>query len=324
MFNSGDYNYGDDPSAYNAGPDQFSQGLDALYQKYYNRPANPGELASHRGNPGGLPAIEAMLQASQPAATSPTQTAPAGDANYGQSNLQPYTPPASFGGPATPTQFAGNPNPGFGGTPYDTGPKGNDLSPKPTTTAPTYPGGTFSPPSYEKPPAFSYADFSAPDPSQVFNDPSYKFRFGEGMQTITNNRAASGTLGTGGTLKDFINYGQNAASNEYQNVWGRAKDAYLINRSGALDAYNTNYQTQYKDPYQISYLGASDAFGSQQHAADQNFAAGQHATDQQMYYDTHAKDQKQMYDWNKFLSDYSMWRNNKLDDFDQRFRVATA
>ena len=47
-------------------PDPFSTDLNALYQKYYQRNADPGETQAHRGNPGGLSAIEKMLQESLP------------------------------------------------------------------------------------------------------------------------------------------------------------------------------------------------------------------------------------------------------------------
>ena len=46
--------------------DPFESGLNSLYQKYYQRNADPGEVQAHRGNPGGLSAIEKMLQDSLP------------------------------------------------------------------------------------------------------------------------------------------------------------------------------------------------------------------------------------------------------------------
>jgi len=42
----------------------YDAGLKALYLKYYNREPDAGEYAAHRGNPGGLSAVEQLLIAS--------------------------------------------------------------------------------------------------------------------------------------------------------------------------------------------------------------------------------------------------------------------
>ena len=44
----------------------FRDAVNALYQKYYGRPATDAELQGHAGNPGGINAIEDMLKASLP------------------------------------------------------------------------------------------------------------------------------------------------------------------------------------------------------------------------------------------------------------------
>lgn len=50
--------------------DQFAIDLTALYAEYGQVPT-AGEIAAHRGNPGGLPAIRAMLDAAHPHVTPP-------------------------------------------------------------------------------------------------------------------------------------------------------------------------------------------------------------------------------------------------------------
>ena len=54
-------------------------------------------------------------------------------------------------------------------------------------------------------------EWKAPDPNDVYNDPSYQFRFNEGMRPIETSRAAQGLTRTGATLKALSRYGQNFA-----------------------------------------------------------------------------------------------------------------
>ena len=47
------------------------------------------------------------------------------------------------------------------------------------------------------------------------NDPSYNWRFNEGVRAIDRSAAARGALNSGGTLKALANYGQGLASTEF-------------------------------------------------------------------------------------------------------------
>lgn len=60
---------------------------------------------------------------------------------------------------------------------------------------------------------FSMADFEA--------DPSYAFRKAEGMKGVENSAAARGGLLSGAALKAIQKYGQDLASQEYGNAYGR-------------------------------------------------------------------------------------------------------
>jgi len=60
---------------------------------------------------------------------------------------------------------------------------------------------------------FSMADYQA--------DPGYGFRLSEGMKAIERSAAARGNLLSGGVLKGITRYGQDQASNEYQNAYNR-------------------------------------------------------------------------------------------------------
>jgi hypothetical protein len=52
-------------------------------------------------------------------------------------------------------------------------------------------------------------------------DPGFKFRLAEGQKAIERSAAARGGLNSGATLKALTNYGQGAASEEYQNAYNR-------------------------------------------------------------------------------------------------------
>jgi hypothetical protein len=67
------------------------------------------------------------------------------------------------------------------------------------------------------------------DPASAAIDPSYKFRFDQGAQAIERSRLARG-LASGGTLKALTDYGQQSASQEYQNMFNRAFTEYGTNQ----------------------------------------------------------------------------------------------
>ena len=124
---------------------------------------------------------------------------------------------------------------------------------------------------------FSYADFKVPGAEGMYADPGYQFRLDQGRKQLEASAAGRGLLRTGGTLKGLMDYGQNAASQEYGNVFNRALQTYGTNRSNAADIYGTNYNL-YKDTYGQN-LGLArqrwqdDAQAAQQAAAASNAAA---------------------------------------------------
>ena len=124
---------------------------------------------------------------------------------------------------------------------------------------------------------FSYADFKVPGAEGMYADPGYQFRLDQGRKQLEASAAGRGLLRTGGTLKGLMDYGQNAASQEYGNVFNRALQTYGTNRSNAADIYGTNYNL-YKDTYGQNYNLArqrwqDDASAAQQAAAASNAAA---------------------------------------------------
>ena len=86
-------------------------------------------------------------------------------------------------------------------------------------------------------------------------DPGYAFRLSEGLKAIDRTAAARGGMQSGGALKAAERYGQNLASDEYQNAYAR---------------YNQNRQLNYNmlSGQQAVGQGATNAVG----AAGQNYA----------------------------------------------------
>ena len=61
-------------------------------------------------------------------------------------------------------------------------------------------------------------------------DPGYAFRMSEGLKALERSAASRGILQSGQTLKDITRFGQDAASQEYQNALQR----YLTERQARL------------------------------------------------------------------------------------------
>lgn len=291
VFNPGDPGNPGGGGGYTPAPqsDPFADQLNALYQQYYGRPASSAELDVHRGNPGGLAAVEALLKASQQPTLGNTiegPKPPIEGPHEPRTNLtDPYsgtfTPPAPVN--------LGGPLPGLPATPE------------------------YTPPGYTPPPAFAFRDFAPPDAETVKSRPGYEFRRKEGERSILNDRAHSGLLNTGSTLKDLVNYGEDYATNEYGNEWNRAATEYGMDRGNAVDTYNTNYRTQYQDPYQISRQGALDAFAPKMVGYSTQAAAGQRQNELDW---SHAFDLSN-FDWQKFKD----WRDST---FNMNYSYATA
>jgi hypothetical protein len=82
------------------------------------------------------------------------------------------------------------------------------------------------------PPAFQYR------PEQLTTDPGYGFRLSEGLKALERSAAARGGLLSGSTGKALTRYGQDMASQEYGNAYGRALTEYNALRQRESDEYN--------------------------------------------------------------------------------------
>jgi hypothetical protein len=101
------------------------------------------------------------------------------------------------------------------------------------------------------------------------NDPGFMERLKLGTDAIQNSAASKGTLLTGGTLKDLMQFGQDYASNEYGNVFNRA----LAGHNAAMGTFGANYdiyRNNQTDPFNklLSLTGLGAGAASQQSGYD--------------------------------------------------------
>lgn len=80
----------------------------------------------------------------------------------------------------------------------------------------------------------------------IYDDPSYQFRLNQGTNAIQGSAAAQGGLLSGATLKALQGYGQDMASQEYQNGYNRfnADQTNQYNRLSNLIGIGQNAAAQ--------------------------------------------------------------------------------
>lgn len=80
----------------------------------------------------------------------------------------------------------------------------------------------------------------------IYDDPSYQFRVNQGNNAIQGGAAAQGGLLSGATLKALQGYGQDMASQEYQNAYNRfnADQTNQYNRLSNLVGIGQNAAAQ--------------------------------------------------------------------------------
>lgn len=134
---------------------------------------------------------------------------------------------------------------------------------------------------------FTMADFTA--------DPGYQFRMNEGLKAIQNAASARGRLSSGGTLKSLLGYGQEMASQEYQNAYNRfnADRDRRFNRLGSIAGIGQTANSQvaaagqnYANQFSQNTMGAGNASAAASiaHGNSINNMIGQGAQAAAMYY----------------------------------------
>lgn len=109
------------------------------------------------------------------------------------------------------------------------------------------------------------------DGSFFQQDPGYQFRLGEGNKAINSALAARGMANSGAALKQLTRYGQDFASNEYQNAYNRQNN--LANYGNQASMALGNFAGGHAANISNNALG----YGNAQAAA--HIAQGNRATD---------------------------------------------
>lgn len=113
------------------------------------------------------------------------------------------------------------------------------------------------------------------------SDPGYQFRLQEGTNAVQGSAAAKGSALSGATLKALAKYGQNYASNEYQNAYNRAYQTW----AGNTQQYNTNRQFAYNtfsDLYNRQNQQNTQRYNMYSQMANTGIAAGNTLANQRL------------------------------------------
>lgn len=81
--------------------------------------------------------------------------------------------------------------------------------------------------------------FSGPNPQDISSTPEYQFQLQEGLKALQRSASATGSLGTGGTLKAITQYGQGLASTSYQQAYNNALSTFNTNRNNTFQGLTT-------------------------------------------------------------------------------------
>lgn len=192
-----------------------------------------------------------------------------------------------------------------------------------------HPTPVYQSPTMRQAPAFQAGRFSAPTLEEAQNQPGYQFGVEQGEKALQQSRASQGLLRTGGTLKDILDYGRNAATQNYGNVFNQNLDVFKTNEGGRVNAYNTNYNTQIKDPNDYDLLNAQTAFqgqlGSNRQALD---VAQARFAPQLLQYQTDAQNAQRQAElgynseWDKYLNSQDVFYNNQTSPFNKYLSLA--
>lgn len=215
-----------------------------------------------------------------------------GTARFVKDGAGPTPTPGPDGGPAGPA--SGSLIQPFQGTYQPFNPANAQPLPTPASSMSTI-GGAPQFPTIPK--------FTSPTVDEAMADPGYAFTLDQGNKNLQNWAGARGTLNDSSTAKAMIDYGQGAASTQYGNVWDRA-----------YNAYNTNVQTQYLDPFAAQY---QNWMSGTVNPTMSNFST-------QAGNVQHQNDMSWQDNWNNYLQSWNVFRDQRDSTFNKQFATATA
>ena len=183
--------------------------------------------------------------------------------------------------------------------------------------------------------AYAAADpFTGPTAEDMAADPGYQFRLRQGQEALERSGAARGVTNTGGTLRDILDYGQNAASQEYQNVFGRQRDVYNLNERNRFDAYQANYGNA-MDAYNLNEANRYQGYTTnelarwqenQEAEARRSGAYGTNlgAYERQQQYGLRSQGQGFDQAYRNWQEQYNQGRQNAQDTYNRMYGLGTS
>lgn len=104
----------------------------------------------------------------------------------------------------------------------------------------------------------------APGMEEIQMDPGYAFRLAEGQKALERKLAAGGRMFSGGALKAGTQYGQEMASQEFQNAYNRAMEqrARVSNALLGVGGYGPTAANQIGGAARSYAAGAGQAIGN--------------------------------------------------------------
>lgn len=82
------------------------------------------------------------------------------------------------------------------------------------------------------------------DPNSIQQSAGYQFRVNQGQEALQRSLGAKGMLASGNRLMDLTKYGQDMASQEYDNQFGRLKDLLGTGTTGYIGDRSASNQAQ--------------------------------------------------------------------------------
>lgn len=168
-----------------------------------------------------------------------------------------------------------------GGASASMDPSGSGFPTAPQYTAPTYTGAP--PPTAPTLATYSPTMYTAPTEAQLEASPGYAARLAAGAQVQQRGAAAQGTVLNGGSQQALARYGQDYASNEYNNLVGQTQAGVNLNNNATATATATNNnatQTGFGDAfsnYTARYGQFTDAATMAKGAFDTNVSNNRNA-----------------------------------------------
>ena len=221
-----------------------------------------------------------------------------------------YAPPPL----GRPTSIIGD----FSGT-MPSAPQVAPYGPTDPYAAPTpYAAASYDAPSYTAP-----VPFTMPTAADMAADPGYQFRLQQGQQALERSGAARGVTRTGGTLKDILDYGQRAASQEYGNVYNRMAGQYGMNEGLRGEAFDRNASNDW-NAWAGNEAGRARAYDVNE--ANRLGAERQTQQGRLTGYQVGANQQQQDFlnKYNNWVQSYNQWRQQGQDRFGEQYALATS